>query len=91
MERPYETKNTKCLSPERTKYILIPNTSCAIYFSTGCEIGYYGDHCRHKCDHCMNKAHCGIKDGRCDGLGCSTYKYEPPLCTGKMHQKQTFF
>nr|XP_034318098.1 uncharacterized protein LOC105317649 [Crassostrea gigas] len=53
----------------------------------GCEIGYYGDHCRHKCDHCMNKAHCGIKDGRCDGLGCSTYKYEPPLCTACSNDK----
>lgn len=67
----------------------IQNNSYEWFVPIGCETGYYGDHCRHNCDHCMNKANCGITDGRCDGSGYATSGYQPPQCTGK-NLKQIF-
>uniref|UniRef100_A0A8W8NUH6 protein-tyrosine-phosphatase n=2 Tax=Magallana gigas TaxID=29159 RepID=A0A8W8NUH6_MAGGI len=38
----------------------------------GCEVGYYGEDCSKKCDHCKNNASCGIQNGECDRFGCAT-------------------
>uniref|UniRef100_K1PLR9 Multiple epidermal growth factor-like domains 6 n=1 Tax=Magallana gigas TaxID=29159 RepID=K1PLR9_MAGGI len=69
-----------------TKSVFVYN-KCVYVEKQGCETGYYGDHCRHNCDHCMNKANCGITDGRCDGSGYATSGYQPPQCTACLKDK----
>lgn len=56
----------------------------SIVFLIGCKLGYHGDECSKKCDHCENNATCGAKTGACDALGCSDKRYQPRFCTSKM-------
>lgn len=43
-----------------------------LFLTLGCEVGYYGEDCSKKCDHCKNNASCGIQNGECDRFGCAT-------------------
>lgn len=44
----------------------------SLVLTPGCEVGYYGEDCSKKCDHCKNNASCGIQNGECDRFGCAT-------------------
>nr|XP_022312496.1 uncharacterized protein LOC111117633 [Crassostrea virginica] len=46
----------------------------------GCKPGRYGESCTKTCNHCKNKASCGIVDGRCDAEGCGLPGFQTPYC-----------
>nr|XP_022312504.1 platelet endothelial aggregation receptor 1-like [Crassostrea virginica] len=47
----------------------------------GCELGKYGKNCTKTCNHCKNKAFCGIVDGRCNEEGCGLPGFQQtPYC-----------
>nr|XP_022312100.1 uncharacterized protein LOC111117327 isoform X1 [Crassostrea virginica] len=46
----------------------------------GCDTGRFGVNCSRTCDHCKNKATCGIEHGECDDYGCAVPGLQPSLC-----------
>nr|XP_022312499.1 multiple epidermal growth factor-like domains protein 10 isoform X2 [Crassostrea virginica] len=46
----------------------------------GCKPGRYGENCTKTCNHCKNKAYCGIVHGRCDAEGCGLPGFQTPYC-----------
>lgn len=58
-------------------------------FDLGCNVGFYGEDCSKKCNHCRNNATCRIQNGECDDLGCSNKGYQPPSCQRKTNYSLT--
>ena len=45
----------------------------------GC-VGKYGVNCTETCNHCKNKASCGIVSGKCNQEGCFHAGFQTPYC-----------